>query len=397
MNEDVFEEFSEKEEKRKVDEGVDAFNDSVDRGKEVKCPSCGSNMAFDPNTQTLKCPHCGSEEDFLKDVNVNEISIEKAFEKAEKWDQAVVVRCENCGAKIVIGADEVAKECPYCGTSQIKKTDEIAGIRPNVVYPFTFDVNEAEVKAKKWSKKRIFAPSKFKKNIEAKNVKGIFEPVFTFDSYTVSTYRGVIGERRTREVGSGKNRRTETYIHWENVSGTIDRAFDDVTISASRTLPQDKLNKMLPLPIKSARVYEKKFLAGYHANHYTRNVKDCWADAKSAMDAEIRQAILRRYNCDVIKTLNVWTTHNNVTYKYVLMPLYQINYHYGKKDYLISVNGTSGKVAGKTPVSPLRVAIAVLLGLAALAGVIYFYYTQEGDTVYSFAQKAVGLVSRLIK
>ena len=374
MPNDVFEEYDDNKTQAETDDGFDAFNDSVERGKEVKCSSCGGNMVFDPETQTLKCEYCGSTVAIEKDLSVREFDIRKAFENAKKWDNAIVVRCENCGAKVVIGSDEVAKVCPYCGTSQIKKTDEMAGLKPNAVFPFALTSEDAVTSAKKWARRRIFAPRKFKKNIEAKNFRGVFEPGFTFDSRTVSDYDGVVGYTRTRTVGSGKNRRVETYTEWEHVNGTFSKMFDDYTVSASREMPQSELNKLSPFDQKTISVYDKKFLAGYHANHYTKDITVCWKEAKDGMDALIRQGIINRYGCDTVQYLNVATHHYDVTYKYVLYPVYRFSFGYKSKDYAIAVNGTTGKVNGKTPVSPWRVLVAVLLGLAVAIGVGFLVY-----------------------
>ncbi|MBR1891386.1 MAG: zinc ribbon domain-containing protein [Clostridia bacterium] len=369
MTDDVFTEYSNTKDAAEQ-KGLDAFDDYVDRGKEVKCPNCGGNMEFDPETQGLKCSHCGTKLDIEERVKANEIGIEQAFKHAEKWDKAVVVRCENCGAKIVIEANEVAKKCPYCGTSQIKKSDEMVGLKPNAVYPFTVSKAQAELLAKKWARRKLFAPRKFKKTIEANNFHGVYEPGFTFDSATSSTYEGTIGETRTRTVGSGKDRHTETYIHWKHVKGSIEHDFDDVTISASNGDVERIFSKLQPYPIDNIKAYEKKYLAGFKANHYQKDIKTCWQEAKSVMDGAIRKMILSRYDCDVVEYLNVWTTHEDVTYKYVLYPVYRLNYHFKKKDYNVSVNGETGKVYGKTPVSPVRVVIAVVLAALAVVGLL---------------------------
>ena len=284
-----------------------------------------------------------------------------------------MVRCENCGSKIVIGANEVAKACPYCGTSQIRLTDEIAGIRPNAVYPFTVTGDSAEAFAKKWAKKRFYAPLKFKKSIEAKNLHGVFEPGFTFDSDTFSTYRGRIGKHKTKTVGSGKNQRTVTYTEWRTISGTYSVAFDDVTITASSDNEQKTFDKLMPFNNDEISVYEKRFLAGYQAKHYNKDVRACWNDAKDRMDQRIRNLILKKYDYDVVDYLNVSTTHSDVTYKYVLYPVYLLNYHYKNKSYNVAVNGSTGKVAGKTPVSALKVAVTVLIGIAAAVGLYLLY------------------------
>ncbi len=354
-----------------LENGVEISADVREEGKFVKCQACGGNLVFDPKTQTLLCEHCGSAFDFDKDRAVREIAIEEAFAKADLWTDAVVVRCANCGAKVVIDANEVGKECPYCGTSQVRKTEEIVGIRPNAIYPFTIEKTDAEGLCKKWVKRKFFAPRKFKKNIEAQKIRGVFEPCFSFDSSTYSTYNGRVGYRRTRVVGSGKNRRTETYIEWRYIKGSIDKNFDDIMISASKEFPQEKLSKCLPLNFQTIAVYKKQYLAGYVANHYDRDVKSCWNDAKSLMDNVIRSAIVSKYHADVVDYINVFTSHNNVTYKYVLVPIYLFTYPFKKKEYILNVNGNTGKVWGKTPVSFWKVLFTILFGIGAIFLIAY--------------------------
>ena len=96
-----------------------------------------------------------------------------------------------------------------------------------------------------------------------------------------------------------------------------------------------------------------------------------WDEAKDTMDADIRRAILRRYNADYVGSLNVSTQHSNVTYKYVLVPVYIGNYTFRKKLYNVFVNGSSGKVYGKAPLSPLRVGILGLLIAAVCVGICF--------------------------
>ena len=132
----------------------------------VKCSNCGSNMVFDPITQALKCNHCGTIDDFGKNKNVKELDILGSLKEAENWDkESSVYRCDNCGAVVVLNVHEVAKSCPYCGTSHIVKSEELAGLKPNAVYPFTVTQEDGAIKAKAWAKRKFFAPRKFKKNL----------------------------------------------------------------------------------------------------------------------------------------------------------------------------------------------------------------------------------------
>lgn len=320
-------------------------------------------MIFDPQTQTLTCEHCGNSIDFEKNREVQEIAIEKAFSQAEIWNDTSVLRCENCGAVITVDREEMALSCPYCGTSHVKKANEIVGVKPNALYPFLLTKKDAVKNARKWAKSRLFSPKKFKKNLEEENLHGIYLPCFTFDSQAQSSYNGRIGERKTRVVRTRNGTRTETYIVWYKVNGIINMDFDDVTISASSKLKDKSFSKIMPFKKETICVYEKKYLAGFVASHYDKDIKKSWDEAKGVMEDRIRSAILQKYNCDEIDYLNTSTTHSNVTYKYVLMPIYALFYHYGKKDYMVNVNGNTGKTSGKAPISFVRVLIAILLGL----------------------------------
>lgn len=335
----------------------------------IKCTSCGSNMVFDPKTQMLSCPHCGRKESFAKDLQAEELSILNGFEQSTSWnDESVVFRCENCGAKVVLDKSETAKLCPFCGTAHVVETDELAGIKPNAVLPFTISADEAAENCKKWARKKWFAPRKFKKSIAPENINGVYAPCFTFDSVTFSRYAGRIGKRHTRTVGSGKNQRTETYIVWRDIGGNFDWVFDDITVTAGSRLSQSDLDKLAPFDSNNSKAYENKYLLGFMAYHYEKSISDSWAQAKGMMDAQLKNLILSQYSYDVVDYFNISTSHTDVTYKYVLLPVYVGNYTYAGKLYGFIVNGTNGKVVGKSPKSFWKIALVTLLcvGIAAL-------------------------------
>jgi len=337
----------------------------------VKCEGCGSNLVFDPDTQKLKCPHCGFEKEFDTSIHAQERAIANGLSDSRKWtaEEAVVFRCENCGAKVVLSVGESAKSCPFCGTAHVCKLEELAGIKPNAVIPFAFDEKKATEFSKAWAKKRFFAPRSFKKNISTDNVKGVYTPCFTFDSQTFSHYSGRLGKTRTRTVGSGKNRRTETYTVWFDIGGTYALNFDDVLITAGSKFNQGNLDKISPFDTNESKEYQENYLLGYMAYHYDQELTDCWGAAKSRMDKSIESAILRQYSYDKVGYLNVSTSHSNVTFKYVMLPVYVGNYKFKQKLYNFFVNGSTGRVFGKTPKSWVKILATVLLSIAVVAGV----------------------------
>ncbi len=341
----------------------------------IKCPHCGGNLIFDPNKQTLYCEHCGSEEAIEKNTDVMENDILDGFEKAErvKSGEQAVYKCRNCGAVVVINSDENAVICPFCSTTHIVKEGSFEGLKPQVVVPFRFGGAAASEYAKKWAKRRIFAPRKFKKTLNEENMHGVYEPCYTFDSQTESTYVGRVGDRHTRTVGSGKNARTETYVVYRNVKGNYDRFYDDVLVSNNANFDQSKINALSPFDLSGQCVYEHKYLSGFSAEAYQKDLKDGWQDAKAIIDKRIYKEIVRSLKCDVVDYLNISTMHTNVTYKYILLPVYLMNYRFKGKDYNVMINGSNGNVKGKTPLSPIRVAIAVILGVIILVGLMLLY------------------------
>lgn len=343
----------------------------------AKCKNCGGAMVFDPATQGLKCPFCESTETIEKDFSVKENDIELGFSEAEKWnpDEQVTYRCDNCGAVVVLSVDEEASTCPFCGTTHIAKEGSFDGIRPHTVIPFQITQDCAIDLSKKWAKKRIFAPSKFKKSLSVDKIKGIYEPCFTFDSQTFSTYEGRVGDRRTRTVGTGKDRRTETYVVYRRVSGTYNMFYDDVMVATNNNFSQKDLDTLSPFDTSSACVYEKKYLSGYMADGYQKNLDESWQDGKAIISKSIRSEIIAGLYCDVVDYLNVSTSFSDVTYKYMLIPVYTLVYPFNNKRYTLRVNGSTGKVRGKTPVSPIRVAIASILGVALVAFLVWLIGT----------------------
>ncbi len=341
----------------------------------VKCSACGSNLVFNPESKTLTCPHCGTQQSFGETSLAEELDLIAGFEGGTLAfdDKTIAFSCDSCGAKVVLNKNQTAKSCPFCGTAHVRKMQELSGVKPNAVIPFAFEQDNAVSLSRAWAKKRFFAPSKFKKEVSADNVKGVYVPCFTFDSQTTSCYEGRIGITKTRTVGSGKNKRTQTYVVWRNIRGTFNYSFDDLLVSAGEKIGQTQLNKISPFDTNNSIAFEEKCLLGFAAYHYDKELKDCWSDAKKNIDSRLRSLILGQYVHDRVAYLNVSTSHKSVTYKYVLLPVYVGNYSFKKKLYNFYVNGCTGKVCGKTPKSIIKilitavVAIAVVVGIALLA------------------------------
>ncbi len=329
-------------------------------------------MFFSPKDQKLKCEYCGNLEEVNFDSTVNENNIEELLQEANVDKDVDVYQCKSCGAKELISKQEIAITCPFCGTNNIVKTSELSGIKPQGIVPFKIEKNQVLEIAKNWSKKRKMAPNDFASIASAEKISGIYNPLFTFDCQTFSSYEGRLGERHTVTRGSGKDRHTETEIRYFHISGKHFDSFDDLLIGASNKIPQYRLKEIEPFETNEAITYDSKFLRGYSASSNTREGKQCWEDAKNEMKEVIYDNILKNYHYDVVSYLNIKTQYFQPTYKYVLVPLY-VGYHkYKNKTYNFYVNGVNGKISGDSPVSFWKVFFLVLFIIAVVLVVSWF-------------------------
>ena len=94
---------------------------------------------------------------------------------------------------------------------------------------------------------------------------------------------------------------------------------------------------------------------------------------------DIRLDIESSLHCDVVDYLNVSTQYEAVKFKYMLIPVYLMNFAFRKKKYRVYMNGSTAKITGKTPVSPWRVLLAGILGIAAAVFLVWLFYLLGGE------------------
>ena len=177
------------------------------------CSGCGGRPVWDPESGKLKCPYCGHFTDVTADeTKPEEYPLEAAPTAAQQdWgEKKRVVRCQGCGAETVLGAEETATLCPFCGSPHVLEDQTAAGIAPESVLPFKIPQKHAVSAFRKWLKKRWFAPGKAKKMATLGQISGVYLPHWTYDSDTTSTYVGEAGHHyyvQGRQAGDGDARR----------------------------------------------------------------------------------------------------------------------------------------------------------------------------------------------
>ena len=366
-----------------MDQDFDIFGDVVETKDETdkKCPQCGGVMDFHPGSGKLKCPYCDYEEEIRMEEDIPETAEELDFNEAEKtancsWGvEKKTVLCEACGAQSIYDALQTAAVCPFCGSNQVMEMNDENTMAPGGVVPFRIDDKEASKLFKTWIRRKWFCPKLAKDSAKPKRFKGIYLPYWTFDADTFSLYSGQYGIDQVRRDSKG-NSHVET--SWHNTSGSHNEFIDDELVLASTNHDVSILRQLEPFMTEQNKAYKPEYIAGFAAERYSIGLKTAWGQAvssiKSKLESKISSKIRSEHRADKVRNLKVTTNYSNITYKYLLLPVWISNFKYKDKVYQFMVNGQTGKVAGRTPISIPKVILAVFGVLLAVALAYYICY-----------------------
>ena len=340
-----------------------------------KCPQCGANLRYEIETKSLSCEFCGYHLHLNEEKSNEEHDFSQIDEASKtRWDKSVKkANCRNCGAEIIVDSSQLTVECPFCNTAMVISNDEIQGIKPDRVIPFNVSSKVCIENYQKWIKKKVFAPRRVKKELPNPSLFSTYIPTWTYDSDVFASYKGRLGKKYQVYVGSGKDGHYETRIKYFKVSGVYQLKEDDVLVNSGNSITQKEIQSIQPFNTNDSTVYDNRFLAGHSCEHYKMDVKDGWNVAQRIIIEDLKRGILSQYVYDVIDYLNVYPTYSNISYKYVIIPIWLCHFLYNKKKFRFIANGENGKINGKYPLSPIKISILVIVILAIIIALLIFY------------------------
>jgi len=345
-----------------------------------KCPNCGATVTYDPATLSMTCEYCGYSKTLPRpedaSTGVQELDFNSAtIRKSKDWgSQKKSIVCKNCGGQAVYDMTQTAATCPFCGSTSVMPVDDEEDVMaPGAVIPFEISREKASKLFKAWLGRKWFAPNEAKKSCEADEFQGIYLPYWTFDTQTTSSYSARYGIEKTIRDRDGKPRTVTT---WHDCRGVYEEFIDDEVVYASTKTHDSNIKAVSKFDFKKLRDYDPQFVAGFVAERYTLGLDDGWKSAQQSINSKLKNHIsndiISRYNADRVANLSMSTTFDNITFKYLLAPVWISNFKFKGVVYNFVVNGQTGRVAGKSPVSPVKVAIAIVIAVLILMMLFYF-------------------------
>jgi endogenous inhibitor of DNA gyrase (YacG/DUF329 family) len=353
------------------------------RGHEVSalhkhaCPACGAQAEWNPSKQKLVCPFCGTESSYVIDRDLGKVS-EKDLASAlrdlpatdEQWQaNRRSVQCQSCRAVMVYEAERVGQNCEFCGSPALVAYDEIKSpIRPEGVLPFGIDRNRVRDDIRRWWRSKWFAPNRLAKSALVDTVHSLYIPYWTFDAHAHCPWEAEAGHYYYVNVEGRDSKgrpvmRQERRVRWEPAAGVVEHTFDDEPVPGTQGLPLDLLKQVEPFPTRDLVPYDTAFLSGHIVEHYQVVLTEASNQSQQQMTETLREMCSRQVPGDTQRNLVIHPTFSGQTFKHILVPIWLLTYVFRSKSYQVLVNGTTGRIAGKYPLSGWKVFFAVVLVL----------------------------------
>lgn len=312
-----------------------------------KCPGCGSDMSFDADSGDLSCQSCGRHENI---ENYPENLISARFSE----DEAKEYHCENCGAVLITEAETAATNCSFCGAGVVI-ADRLSGtLAPAKVIPFTISKEEAMAAFQKWCRKGLLTPKGFMAADRVKSITGMYVPFWLFDLNSQVQVNATCTKVRTYTQGDYIYTETKYY----DVFRDINLDYLKIPVDASEKMDDTLMDKLEPFPYDQLKDFKTPYLAGYVAEKYGYTDDELLPRAKDRISGYIESYIrstLTGYQSVNVKNKQIHT--KNRKSDYVLLPVWMVSYDFNQSEYTFAMNGQTGKVVGKPPISAGKVAM----------------------------------------
>lgn len=327
--------------------------------QDYKCPCCGGSIEFSSEIQKMKCPYCDTEFDVetLKQYdeelkNETPDNMEWDTEPGSEWTEGEtegmrIYICNSCGGQIIGDETLAATACPFCDSPVVMMGQFTGDLKPDYVIPFKLDKEDAKKALKKHMEGKRLLPKVFKDENHIDEIKGVYVPVWLFDTDADAKIRYRATQIRTWSDSNYTYTQTKHFSVFRG--GSI--GFENVPVDGSTKMADELMESIEPFYIKDAVDFQTAYLSGYLADRYDVNAKDSIVRANERIKKSTEQAFAATVNgyATVIPEQSSVSFSNGKS-KYALYPVWLLNTSWEGKKYTFAMNGQTGKFVGDLPV-----------------------------------------------
>lgn len=362
---------------------------------QVKCPKCGStDISTNTKTGKLRCNFCRHEfepELAPEDADISTLTGTTmgtgAADIDEAYEDMVTVKCESCGAEVVIDTKtNTQARCHWCRNTLSINNIIPNGAVPDVILPFKVTKADAEEEIAKFVRKRkFFAHPTFKREFTTENISGVYLPYMLVD---VNAHMNLCGEGQIetdrRKVKDGDDSYTVYDANSYDVERDFDIVIDDLSIEASSDKldynAKDKttnvINAIMPFDTENCVKFNANYMKGYTSEKRDSNIEALrdTVEAESADVARIAaKETIKKYDRGVRWETEDYTIKGD-SWKAAYLPVWLYSYMQKKNGknllHYVAVNARTKETMGSVPINFKKLFIYSVLveifgGLAA--------------------------------
>ena len=326
--------------------------------QEFKCPCCDGAIEFNSNLQKMKCPYCDSEFE-METLQAYDAELNNEIQEDMTWDTAAgqdwqpgeaeglrIYTCNTCGGEIVTDETTGATECPFCGNPVVMTRQFAGDLKPDLVIPFKVDKKAAIAALQNHYKGKVLLPKVFKDQNHIKEVKGVYVPVWLFDTDANAHVR--YKATRTRFWSDSQYNYTETSHYSVTRAGNIGLA--DVPGDGSTKRDDTLMESIEPFYMEDAVDFQTAYLSGFLADRYDVNSEQSIDRANQRIKTSTEEAFastVQGYATVVPVSSNIQLQGGQA--RYALYPVWILNTRWNDKKFTFAINGQTGKIAGDLP------------------------------------------------
>lgn len=333
----------------------------------TKCPNCGGNLKYSPVKKAVWCEHCDSS--FPVEVAQRKVKLLHQYSldyvPSPMADEINQYFCNNCKSTYIVDKGKTSRRCPNCASTDITQTNS-SSTCPDGIIPFEITKEKAAKVFENWLKHRLFAPHDLYLLARNEKLSGVYVPVFNINATSVTHYAATV-----KKVHVDNNTNT-VFSTVHNVRDSHQSSIIDKAYCANTAIDQSLIDSIVGVDQSKIVPYSSDYIFGYYGSDTNISVHDIVKNieksAHQKAENNIRSELKNKY--DEIISLNCNSRLTNITFNYLYTPIYMNHYKYKNKEYHCYIDGTTGKVAGKSPKSALKILAfvgGVLLAVGAIA------------------------------
>lgn len=325
-----------------------------------KCPHCGGDLRFHPESQDYQCEYCKSafsQKELDAITPEGAAGAEKPGEKSpgQEGGEAVLYNCPSCGAEIVTDETTTATFCYYCHNPVVLSGKLQGAYHPDQVIPFAIDRDKALEIFNQWIGKKKYIPKAFYSPDQIEKLSGVYFPYWLYNCRVEGHLDAEGTKRRTWMTGGVQYVETQKY----DIAREGQMPVEHLTRNALKKSNRQLVEGVLPFDMKGLQPFSMGYLSGFQAENRDMEREEFAPEIEN----EIREFASSNLQSGVagyeaVEIRSSSADIKDVDWKYALMPVWTLTYKDPKSDkiYYFACNGQTGKVCGELPVDTGRLA-----------------------------------------